>query len=257
MPKHPVRPGEWRERYTEVHEPFEAYIRRAPTAATAQRSILYVVQLGAFDTTGKKILEQAKIYLHDFYQIEVKELPALDLTAIPRSYTRINTFGLQIKTSVLLDSLLPALLPADAFALIAFSLRDLYPEDDWNFVFGQASLNRRVGVWSLARLGDYNQNDSLYRKCLLRTLHVAIHETGHMFGIQHCVQNECCMNGSNSLAESDQQVPWLCWECLAKVCWNRHITPAAHLSALLQFHNSQRDSNQIRYYSQALRLLQP
>lgn len=256
QPKHPVRPGEWRERYSEVHERYAAYISRQPTAATGQRFILYVVQLGIFDSVGKQILEEAKAYLHAFYQIEVKELPPLASSIIPEKYTRHNTFGLQIKTGIILDSILPALLPRDAFALIAFSLHDLYPQDDWNFVFGQASLERRVGVWSLARLGNYNRNEIVYNKCLQRTLNVVVHETGHMFGMHHCVQNECCMNGSNSLAESDRQAPWLCWECLAKICSNRHIRPAAHLEALLQFHRMHtRDSIQIRHYTQAIRLL--
>ena len=256
--KHPVRPGEWRDSYTEVHEPYQAYIRRNPTSATDQRFVLYVVQLGAFDSLGKKILAQAKDYLHAFYQIEVKELPPLALNSIAKAYTRTNTFGLQIKTGVILDSLLPSLLPDDAFALIAFSLHDLYPQDDWNFVFGQASLERRVGVWSLARLGDYRQSDAIYSRCVQRTLNVAVHETGHMFGIHHCVPNECCMNGSNSLAESDRQVPWLCWECLAKVCTNRNIQPATHLEALLKFHrNNTHDSTQINYYIKALHMLKP
>jgi hypothetical protein len=32
---------------------------------------------------------------------------------------------------------------------------DLYPEDDWNFVFGIASLIKRTGVFSIAR---YDEN---------------------------------------------------------------------------------------------------
>jgi archaemetzincin len=32
-------------------------------------------------------------------------------------------------------------------------MEDLYPEPSWNFVFGQASLNERVGVYSFARYG--------------------------------------------------------------------------------------------------------
>ena len=39
-------------------------------------------------------------------------------------------------------------------------LSDLYPEDDWNFVFGMASLRKRTGVFSLARYdeGFYKEN---------------------------------------------------------------------------------------------------
>ncbi len=254
--KHAVQPGEWRSAYKEAPEPFAAYCARKPTAATAQRRKLYVVQLGAFDPAAIAILEQTKAYLQAFFQMPVAGLDPVDSAIIARQYWRSNTHGPQIKTAVLLDSLLPALLPDSAFALIAFSRYDLYPDEDWNFVFGQASLERRVGVWSLARLGDYKANAALYRQCLKRMLQVSAHETGHMFGITHCVQNECCMNGSNSLVESDGQPLWLCWECQAKICWNRQVAPLKPISALLDFYQKTNlDTAATSYYTQALHLL--
>ena len=42
-------------------------------------------------------------------------------------------------------------LPEDAFCLLGITMEDLYPEPSWNFVFGPASLNERVGVYSFAR----------------------------------------------------------------------------------------------------------
>lgn len=41
--------------------------------------------------------------------------------------------------------------PADAYCMIAITLNDIYPGEKWNFVFGMASLNERVGLFSLAR----------------------------------------------------------------------------------------------------------
>ena len=43
------------------------------------------------------------------------------------------------------------IVPPDAFCVGAITLCDLYPRDDWNFVFGIATLANRVGVYSLAR----------------------------------------------------------------------------------------------------------
>jgi archaemetzincin len=254
--KHAAQPGEWRETYKELHESLNAYLAKQPPKTTEKRSKLYVVRLGTFDKKGNQILEDTKAYLSTFYQIQVSELPPVPTSDIPAIYTRKKSFGLQFKTSIILDSLLPSLMPDSAFALIAFSLYDLYPDDNWNFVFGQASLKNCVGVWSMARLGNYNLNDSLYKLCRRRTMNVAVHETGHIFGMKHCVQNECCMNGSNSLGESDKQPTWLCWECLAKVCMNRNIYPLKHISGLLRFHNHvTQDKKQIAYYSSALQLL--
>ena len=38
--------------------------------------------------------------------------------------------------------------------MLAITAFDLWPGPGWNFVFGQASLTERVGVWSMARNGD-------------------------------------------------------------------------------------------------------
>lgn len=46
---------------------------------------------------------------------------------------------------------LPSLKPADSYALIAVTMEDLYPDEKWNFVFGQARLMGGVGVFSFAR----------------------------------------------------------------------------------------------------------
>ena len=43
------------------------------------------------------------------------------------------------------------IVPSDAFCMSAITLCDLYPRDEWNFVFGLASHVKQVGVYSLAR----------------------------------------------------------------------------------------------------------
>lgn len=42
-------------------------------------------------------------------------------------------------------------LKSDAFCLIGIAFTDLYPKDEWNFVFGIASIRERTGVFSFAR----------------------------------------------------------------------------------------------------------
>jgi archaemetzincin len=105
----------------------------------------------------------------------------------------------QMKTTYVLDELLKPDRPKDALAYIAFTSSDLYPQDDWNYVFGQASLRDRTGVWSLYRNGDPAESDKAFLLCLRRTLSTASHETGHILTIQHCIANECNMNGANNL----------------------------------------------------------
>jgi archaemetzincin len=105
-------------------------------------------------------------------------------------------------------------LPADAYALLGLTLEDLYPDEPWNFVFGQASTRARVGIYSFARYdprfyGEERTPD--WRKiALLRACKILAHEASHMFGIHHCTAYHCLINGSNSLEEADQRPLDLC-----------------------------------------------
>lgn len=45
-------------------------------------------------------------------------------------------------------------LPSDAYSMIAVLNSDLYPDEEWNFVFGIASTVKRTGVFSFARYDD-------------------------------------------------------------------------------------------------------
>jgi archaemetzincin len=133
-----------------------------------------------------------------------------------------------------LDKLLKPRRPKDAVAMLALTASDLWPGDNWNFVFGQASLSERVGVWSIYRYGDPNDErpDNPFRR---RLFNVALHETGHMFGMPHCTAYECCMNGSNHLAEMDSCPMWLCPQCMQKVCWACGADPASRYRELAEF----------------------
>jgi archaemetzincin len=59
-------------------------------------------------------------------------------------------------------------------------MEDLYPDPRWNFVFGQASVRDRVGVFSFARYDPvfYGESrSSRYQELLLRrSTKVLVHE---------------------------------------------------------------------------------
>ena len=122
----------------------------------------------------------------------------------------------------------------DQHALAQHLARDLWP-GDLNWVFGQASLTDRVGVWSLHRNGDPRSGQAEFRLCLRRTLKTAVHETGHMLGIPHCAAWECCMNGSRNREESDRQPLEFCHECQAKIWWTCNADPLQRAQALFDF----------------------
>ena len=135
----------------------------------------------------------------------------------------------------IIKNLLPARRPADAIAYVAFTAYDLWPGRDWNFVFGEASIDERVGVWSFYRFGSPEESSSSYRLALLRTLQVASHETAHVFGIRHCTGFECNMNGSNSLEEADNNSLFLCPSCLQKLLWSTNCDTLKRYHALADF----------------------
>jgi archaemetzincin len=115
-------------------------------------------------------------------------------------------------------------------------MEDLYPESSWNFVFGQASLRERVGVYSFARYDPAFYGEprrSGYETLLLRrSCKVLAHETGHMFGLTHCPYFNCLMNGSNHLVESDRRPLHLCPVCLRKLQWSIGFDVAERDAAL-------------------------
>ncbi len=171
-----------------------------------------------------------------YFNLPVKTLPDTPLSVVPEEARRVHPTlgGKQILAPWVLDKLLKPKVPKDAFAVIAFTTSDLWPGAGWNYVFGEASLRDRVGVWSIARFGDPETEEG-FRSCLRRTMATGTHETGHMFTIEHCTAYECNMCGSNSLSEADRRPLSDCPECMAKVCWATHADPSARYAKLSEF----------------------
>ena len=141
--------------------------------------------------------------------------------------SRINNYSgkPQYNASYILRGL-EGKLPSDAYCMIAICLTDLYPRDEWNFVFGLAALRNRTGVFSFARYQESFFSDSkTYAKedksqVLLRSAKVMVHEIAHMFGLQHCIYFSCIMNGTNHFEENDKRPPFMCPVCLRKLQHN-------------------------------------
>merc|ERR1712080_419455 len=118
---------------------------------------------------------------------------------------------------------------------MAVTLNDLYPKDDWNYVFGEAHVQEGLGVFSFCRyfpgaLESVEDDDveevsfdptelseEQYALFLERCVCVLGHELGHLFEMDHCIHFECLMNGINSIEENDNAPIHLCPICLRKL----------------------------------------
>lgn len=229
-------PSDWLANHHEEGQTFSQYVACGPVRPEGKRRTICVQPLGDFTGPQRRIVTLTAEFMSLFYGLPVRVEPQLPLSLIPATARRRPAGGAeQILTSYVLQSVLAPRLPADVAVYIAFTASDLWPGEGWNFVFGQASLRERVGVWSLHRNGDPAPDDAAFRLCLLRTLKTGVHETGHMFSMQHCTMYECGMCGSNHLAESDRRPLWFCPECAAKVCMVARAEPAETYRKLAEF----------------------
>ncbi len=92
---------------------------------------------------------------------------------------------------------------------------------------------------------------------LLRSWKLLSHETGHMFGLHHCRQFECLMNGSNSLDETDRSSATLCPLCLAKLAWNLHFDVRVRYAKLLAITQREGMTDLARWTEDRLRKIGP
>jgi archaemetzincin len=239
MPK--PQPGDWMAAHPEPPQSFQGYVASRPVRATGARHTLYVVPLGPMTASDRARLEVLREYLDLYYVLPVRLGPPAPLAGVAsRDRAMFGRTVRQYLTTDILGKVLPPLLPPDAVCLQAVTMEDLYPEPSWNYVFGQASLGERVGVYSLVRFypafwGQAETPEGLLL-ALKRGLATLVHETGHLFGVWHCQKYECVMNGSNSLAESDRRPIHLCPECLKKFRWNIGFDVTGRYEGLRKFY---------------------
>ena len=109
------------------------------------------------------------------------------------------------------------------FRIIGVLNDDMYTKN-YNFVFGLAKMNNRSALISIARLreefylnyGTIHRKIESYKKLEERILKEAIHELGHTFGLEHCI-NTCIMQFSNNLIDTDNKPKEFCDSCRVKL----------------------------------------
>jgi archaemetzincin len=207
----PPKPGEWRSSFREAPQSFEQYVAGPLNRRSEKRTTFYIQPLGGAATRYREVLEKIRAHSEAYFGV-----PAKVLDPIPMFEETFRAERGQYDASQIIQ-LLTAQVPDDALVFIGITDKDLY-SSGLNFVFGEASLHFRCGVYSLTR---YETNDvPLFTR---RSLKLVSHESGHILSIHHCVTYSCVMQGANSLPEHDRQPMHLCPIDLRKVLWNTGV----------------------------------
>jgi archaemetzincin len=233
-------PNDWLAVHPEGGQSFEQFVRSGPNRPNKKRNILYLQALGEFREGETPRIAALQAYAAAYFAMEVRALPWLDLDTENITTRRNPTTGnRQLLTTDILTALKKRM-PDDAFCLLGVTMEDLYPEPSWNFVFGQASLRERVGVYSFARYDPKFYGELRGRNwataLLRRSCRVLVHEAGHMFGLAHCVYFRCVFNGSNHLAESDARPLHECPVDLRKLHYSIGFDVPQRYASLYRFY---------------------
>lgn len=234
--------GDWLSVNPEPEESFPQFVASNPRKPGGKRRRIYLTPLGEFSEDSGPSLSMLRDCAASFFMMDVALTPVLEVNP-SRFTTRINpvTSNFQVLSLDVLVHLRQHM-PADAFCMLAITREDLYPEENWNFVFGQASLKTGVGVFSFARYDPafygYARQGVAEHLFNERCCKVLVHETAHMFSLGHCTFFHCLMNGSNHLAESDARPMHLCPACLRKLQHSIGFNIMEHYQKIFQFHRA-------------------
>ena len=249
--------GDWLAEHFEPGQSFDDFISIAPAKPDRHRNRIYLQPLGDFIDGQGPSLEKLKAYTASYFMMDAKILPVLPIMG-SKLTTRRNpsTRNRQILTHDVLI-LLKKRRPSDAFCVLAITMEDLYPDPSWNFVFGQASHQDSVGVFSFARYDPVfygeKRRKNFQEVLLRRSFKVLAHETGHMFSLAHCIYFQCLMNGSNHLQESDARPLSLCPVCLRKLLFSIGFDVVDRYQKLLDFYKRVGFENEARWVSKRLK----
>ena len=251
-------PGEWLFHNKELQQYPHQFLAAHPSILPDEnKQKIYIQPIGSFTPMQTDILTKTGDYLTVFYNIQVEILDSISAAEVPSSSRRKNSFGNeQLQTTYIMNKILEPNIPKDARAVMGFTAYDLYPNDEYNFVFGQGRVGGEVGIYSIARFGYPDWDSTEYSMVLQRTFKVAAHELGHIFGFRHCVNYECLMNGSNHMDETDRKPFYLCPLDLLKVTQGMGIDESYRFQKLAHFWGKLGYQKQETFYLECIKLLE-
>ncbi|CAF1473735.1 unnamed protein product [Rotaria magnacalcarata] len=225
------RSGDWLRQHQEKGQTLKSFERTMSKAIPhATFKTIYIQPVGSFNHLRAAPLDVITEFSRVFFAgCEVEVLPAIDFTNSMSH--RDNSGVVQYRTDGFYNLLAETRDKRDKrreLLCVAVTMADIYPDDKWNFVYGQASPLDGFGVYSFARLDPlfFKSSNKLNNTPLTdehriiirrRCVKILLHEVGHLFGLKHCIYYVCLMNGANHEIEMDRQPLYLCPVCLRKL----------------------------------------
>ncbi len=219
----PPRPGDWRSVFPEPVQTLAEYRRSAGRAVRFEKRTIRLLPLGASREGDAELLSALREFLGGYFMTRVELEPGRAVPdEVPRRASR--GFGRQVFADDLLRAFSAAQGGRLTVARLAVTPEDLYASSGrgghLNFVFGLGSRPARAAVCSYARYSLRYPGEPEGATVRRRAFKLAAHELAHVFGLAHCRTYSCCMNGSNSIAESDARPVHLCPDCLEKLAYH-------------------------------------
>jgi archaemetzincin len=162
--------------------------------------------------------------LRAFYGLEVRLLPRVEL---PQSayYAPRKRY----RAELLLDFLAPRM-PGDGERILGLTSADISTTKgkvyDWG-IMGLGSIDGAAGVLSSYRCSKKSRGPEHARERLGK---VAVHETGHTLGLQHCATPGCLMHDAEGQVQTSDTEYDLCKRCRTLLAQaGRRIPDAPHI----------------------------
>lgn len=167
------------------------------------------ISLTTFNKIEPHIIPHLKGNLEGIFGTVVSQKPSLN---IPKSY---NQKRKQYLSWPFLDALSNVKLTSEY--VLGVTEVDLFVPE-LNFIFGEAIPRLGIAVISLARLHQHfyglPEDIDILKQ---RALKEAVHEIGHLLGLNHCKDPKCVMHFSNSLVDTDIKEHRFCLSCQKKI----------------------------------------
>ncbi|CAF1131752.1 unnamed protein product [Rotaria sp. Silwood1] len=228
--------GDWVTIHAEQGQTVQQFERTKRTVPHSSFRTIYIQPIGSFDHPRAPSLEIICDFSRPFFPgCELEILPQIDFTDFSKHLQngkRINQYTKQPQylTSFIIGHLKKMKRrerkhDRRELFCIGVTMADIYPGSGWNFVYGLASIDDGIGIYSFSRLDPSFPDTATAGPCtdqeriliLKRAISVFVHEVIHLFGVEHCIYYLCLMNGANSEEEMDGQPLYLCPVCLRKM----------------------------------------